>query len=76
MAIVKRDKNGYTNITGISTTELLALAEALIAAPREDQLRLTSMTRGLAEAIRQTGEELEENNEHLLLIINRNHKQN
>lgn len=76
MAIVKRDEKGFTSITGISTTELLALAEAIIAAPREDQLRLTSMTRGLVEAIRQTSEELEENNEHLLQIINRHHKQN
>jgi len=70
-AIVRRDEMGLTHITGISTMELLALAEAIIMATDEDQIKLEPMARGIIEALEKTNQELESVNEILLHNIDR-----
>lgn len=70
-AIVRRDESGFTHITGISTMELLALSEAIIMAPDEDQIKLEPIARGILEAIRQTNKELEAVNELLMHNLDR-----
>ena len=75
MAIVNRDDKGFTHITGITTIELLALAEAIIMATDEDQIKLEPMARGILEAIKQTNQELETINEILLHNLDRHHIQ-
>jgi len=70
-AIVRRDEMGLTHITGISTTELLALAEAIIMATDEDQIKLEPMARGIIEALKKTNQELESVNEILLHNLDR-----
>lgn len=70
-AIVRRDEMGFTHITGISTMELLALAEAIIMATDEDQIKLEPMARGIIEALEKTNQELESVNEILLHNLDR-----
>ena len=70
-AIVRRDEMGLTHITGISTMELLALAEAIIMATDEDQIKLEPMARGIIEALEKTNQELESVNEILLNNLDR-----
>jgi len=70
-AIVRRDEMGLTHITGISTMELLALAEAIIMATDEDQIKLEPMARGIIEALEKTNQELESVNEILLHNLDR-----
>ena len=72
-AIVRRDEMGLTHITGISTMELLALAEAIIMATDEDQIKLEPMARGIIEALEKTNQELESVNELLLHNLDRHH---
>ena len=70
-AIVRRDEIGFTHITGISTMELLALAEAIIMATDEDQIKLEPIARGIIEALEKTNQELESVNEILLHNLDR-----
>ena len=70
-AIVRRDEMGLTHITGISTMELLALAEAIIMATDEDQIKLEPMARGIIEALEKTNQELKSVNEILLQNLDR-----
>ena len=70
-AIVRRDEMGFTHITGISTMELLALAEAIIMATDEDQIKLEPIARGIIEALEKTNQELESVNEILLHNLDR-----
>lgn len=70
-AIVRRDEMGFTHITGISTMELLALAEAIIMATDEDQIKLEPIARGFIEALEKTNQELESVNEILLHNLDR-----
>ena len=73
-AIVRRDEMGFTHITGISTMELLALAEAIIMATDEDQIKLEPMARGIIEALEKTNQELEAVNEILLRNLDRHNE--
>jgi len=73
-AFVRRDEMGFTHITGISTMELLALSEAIIMAPDEDQIKLEPIARGILEAMRQTNKELEAVNELLMHNLDRHNK--
>ena len=70
-AIVIRDDMGFTSIIGISTMELLALANAIIMATDEDQIKLEPMARGIIEALEKTNLELESVNEILLHNLDR-----
>ena len=70
-AIVTRDDMGFTSIIGISTMELLALANAIIMATDEDQIKLEPMARGIIEALEKTNQELESVNEILLHNLDR-----
>ena len=70
-AIVIRDDMGFTSIIGISTMELLALANAIIMATDEDQIKLEPMARGIIEALEKTNQELESVNEILLHNLDR-----
>jgi hypothetical protein len=70
-AFVRRDEMGFTHITGISTMELLALSEAIIMAPDEDQIKLEPIARGILEAMKQTNKELEAVNELLMHNLDR-----
>ena len=70
-AIVTRDDMGCTSIIGISTMELLALANAIIMATDEDQIKLEPMARGIIEALEKTNQELESVNEILLHNLDR-----
>ena len=70
-AFVRRDEMGFTHITGISTMELLALSEAIIMAPDEDQIKLEPIARGIIEAMKQTNKELEAVNELLMHNLDR-----
>lgn len=62
---------GFTHITGISTMELLALSEAIIMAPDEDQIKLEPIAKGILEAMKQTNKELEAVNELLMHNLDR-----
>ena len=73
-AFVRRDEMGFTHITGISTMELLALSEAIIMAPDEDQIKLEPIARGILEAMKQTNKELEAVNEILMHNLDRHNK--
>jgi len=73
-AFVRRDENGFTHITGISTMELLALSEAIIMAPDEDQIKLEPIAKGILEAMKQTNKELEAVNELLMHNLDRHNK--
>jgi len=73
-AFVRRDEMGFTHITGISTMELLALSEAIIMAPDEDQIKLEPIARGILEAVKQTNKELEAVNELLMHNLDRHNK--
>ena len=51
--------------------ELLALSEAIIMAPDEDQIKLEPIARGILEAMKQTNKELEAVNELLMHNLDR-----
>ena len=51
--------------------ELLALAEAIIMATDEDQIKLEPIARGIIEALEKTNQELESVNEILLHNLDR-----
>lgn len=58
-AIVKRDELGYTHITGITTTQLIALANAILNASAEDQEELLPIAEGIISVARRITAELE-----------------